>query len=121
MKHDHGFYVPADQKTLKQYWVGYTSDTRGTELRTLLHPDWIRDAYFEEQGNNGLEQVKIFDTRFIEECMQRNANSAVQLTNAQKRSLGQTAFDCGYHPKQRVKMIRYKVPEDSTIQTQQNQ
>ena len=96
------------QKTLRQYWVGYTSDTRGTELRTLLHPDWIRDAYFEEQRNNELVQVKIFDTRFIEECMQHKANSAVQLTNSQKRLLGQTAFDCGYHPKQRVKMIRYK-------------
>ena len=40
--------------------------------------------------------------------MQHNANTSVQLTNEQKIFLRQTAFDCGYHPKQRVKMIRYK-------------
>ena len=40
------------QKQFNQYWVGYTCDKKGKILRTLLHSDWIRDAYFTDDDDN---------------------------------------------------------------------
>ena len=48
---------------------------------TLLHPEFIEKATSTDQDDN---EVKIFDDKFINECMISKRNSTVLLTGAQK-------------------------------------
>ena len=54
------------QKQFKQYWVGYTCDKKGKILLTLLHSNWIRDAYFTDDEDN---DINVFTKGFIYNCM----------------------------------------------------
>ena len=56
----------AIQKEYAQYWVGYCMNKHLKPVITILHPDFIHNASSTDKDDN---EVKIFDDKFINECM----------------------------------------------------